>query len=459
MRYSVEHQRNIAFFFLRDEFNGYDIGKYFDSSIPVIIYGFDFLTRIFYNRIKKKSNVLFFLDRAHDGESYEGTKIYSLDNDAIKPICEKHTNVSVINFIVSDEKRIRKDVCNRIRNAIYKSIYDIVAGCRLCFDESFIKDQNQKTLLILRNLTRGKTGGLKRIILAGTSYTLLLAMLYFEDHESSLFIIERYIDERIADAMKKKGMMVLYEKTAVDYYDLCYMIAGCARESDIPVWGHDHMNLSRAFLENGINVLEDGLGNYDFRHTEQYISILDNGTRYYPLGFDCHVKKIVLTGQFDVPKELVNKAEIVSLDSLWNGKVKHIQEDIYEIMCFPYREITNEIKKGDTVLFLTESNVSTGDKLLEAYEQIELYKEILSNYKGKRVLIKPHPADVINYELIFPECYILPSRFPIQLIGFVGSDIDLVVMMRECSCKNYFVGRCRVDVYDKNVLVEHVGIN
>lgn len=48
--------------------------------------------------------------------------------------------------------------------------------------------------------------------------------------------------------MTENDIPCLYEEDAGEFYDICYIIAEYAREKGIPVYGHDHMLLSRSFF-------------------------------------------------------------------------------------------------------------------------------------------------------------------------------------------------------------------
>ena len=102
MRYSVEHQRNIAYDLLYFRRKEIDISEYFEKNEPVIIYGFDFIGKEIYHAIKKQVNVLFILDREHDNECYDNTAIYSLDNECINYITDKYGKIKLIISILSD---------------------------------------------------------------------------------------------------------------------------------------------------------------------------------------------------------------------------------------------------------------------------------------------------------------------------------------------------------------------
>ena len=193
MRYSVEHQRNIAYDLLYFRRKEIDISEYFEKNEPVIIYGFDFIGKEIYHAIKKQVNVLFILDREHDNECYDNTAIYSLDNECINYITDKYGKIKLIISILSDEKNILRDTKNRINNIEYTSIYTVLAECRIKKDNEFRELKNKRTLSLLENILQNRKTELKYIVLVGTAYTELLSLLYLGDVKNTLFIMERYI--------------------------------------------------------------------------------------------------------------------------------------------------------------------------------------------------------------------------------------------------------------------------
>lgn len=454
MRYSVEHQRNIAYGMLELNRQGIEPASYFRDGEPMIIYGYDLLGKELYHVVKHRVKVLCFVDRSHDRETYEGIPVYSLDNDEILLLTEKYDEIKFINAILSDTDKIVRDMYAKIKNVKYVSLYQILAWHKVKNNQDFIGEQNAETLELLNRILADEDAKISNIILAGTSYTELLAMLYLKDWGTSLFILAKEVPEVIVQRMKAMGLYCLYEKNPFDYHAICYVISDYAKRRDIPVWGHDHLLLSRAFLSNGINVLEDGLGNYNYQYTRQYIIIMDSGRLYASLGYDELVKKVVLTGQFDVPQELMHKAEIVTPCLLWNEKTEQEKTQLSDIMGFDYESIQREAMNGRSIVFLTEPNVSAGDMLMTAEEQIELYRRILSDYDQTKVMIKPHPADYIDYESVFQDCFIINKSFPIQLVDWLGIDVSQFILMKDSSCVNLFKGKYKVDIYDKDKRIE-----
>jgi len=452
LRYNVEHQRNIAYDLLELDRKDIRLANALCPGEPVAIYGFDFIGKEVYERIKLDVDVICFFDRAYDGAIYDGVPVYSLENEEVLKLGDSLKTLKVIIIIMSDFDKIVTDVLNRIKIAEPISVYKILAFCKVKFDKEFIENENSTTLELLYDIIRDKPVKIDNIILVGTAYTQLLGILYLKNWKNSLFIMERYISENIANRIKDNQLCCLYEKEAVQCYSLCYIIAEYVKKHSISIWGHDHMQLSRPFLNSAINILEDGLGNYDFIYTKQYNIILDNGEFYIPLGYDAKIKKVILTGQFDLPKEIKEKIICVNPTNLWKQKNKDEKKMITQIFGFPYETIVSE-EREKTILFLTEPNIDLSSEIQSKDEQIRIYKEIISKYPGSKVIIKPHPADIINYAKELPECVTIEKSFPIQMIAWFGIKFFKVIIMHGSSCLNIFQNIYNVDVYDGTLLL------
>lgn len=90
-----------------------------------------------------------------------------------------------------------------------------------------------------------------------------------------------------------------------------------------------------------------------------------------------------------------------------------IQENIRRLFRLPS-------KKGDCaqVLLLTQQFANLGQLTLD--EQKGIYQHVFDYYlRGKQVLIKPHPDDILYYPRLFPHCEVLKEPFPSELLPFV----------------------------------------
>ena len=69
---------------------------------------------------------------------------------------------------------------------------------------------------------------------------------------------------------------------------------------------------------------------------------------------------------------------------------------------------------GDCILFLTQPHPQDE----EARKQI--CHDIIRDYcQGCHVVIKPHPRDLLDYELLRPDCTVIKGKFPVEVLNFL----------------------------------------
>ena len=78
--------------------------------------------------------------------------------------------------------------------------------------------------------------------------------------------------------------------------------------------------------------------------------------------------------------------------------------------------------KRPQVMILTEP-------LCEMDVRKKLFGDIIDEYKeGNRVIIKPHPRDVLDYEKEFPDTIVIRDKFPMEVLGDIeGFKVDKVI--------------------------------
>ncbi len=454
MRYSTEHQRNIAFDLLQFRRSEWSVRECFAQGEPLIIYGLDFLGRELYFELKEWVNVLCFIDRSHDMEQFDRLPVYGMDNAALPPLLGSYREVKVLVVVLSDWNNIAGGIRQRFKNAAPVSVYALTAACKL-HHVDFVRRIQPPALELVKKMTANEPAEIGKIVLVGTSYTQLLSFLALPDWQDALYIAEHFFPAAVAEKMTAYGIPCLYEQSAGEFYDICYLIAAYARAHDIPVYGHDHMFLARAFLENSVTVIEDGDANYAFRHAVTYQTMLDDRRVYYPFGFDRLVHKVILTGLMSVPPELTKKAVCIEPSALWSGKSEPEKRMIADLYSFPYDEILTLVEEGRDFLFLTEAySFMNGDDVISDQKQVEMYRELLSQYDSGRILIKPHPSDHVDYGRMMPEYKILPKQFPIQMLTWTGIALKKIIVMWGTTCMHIFSDGYEVDVH-KDILYRY----
>ena len=79
-------------------------------------------------------------------------------------------------------------------------------------------------------------------------------------------------------------------------------------------------------------------------------------------------------------------------------------------------------EKKNNIMILTEP-------LCELDVRKRLFGDIIDMYSSKgRIIIKPHPRDVLDYEKEFPSVYVIKDRFPMEVLGDIeGFKVDKLV--------------------------------
>lgn len=64
---------------------------------------------------------------------------------------------------------------------------------------------------------------------------------------------------------------------------------------------------------------------------------------------------------------------------------------------------------------------------LSSEEVVAVYRSSIETYRGTGIVIKPHPRDKFDYESVFPDCKVLKTRIPMQLLCAFGVRFERVI--------------------------------
>ncbi|MGL5259551.1 MAG: glycosyltransferase family 52 [Lachnospiraceae bacterium] len=101
--------------------------------------------------------------------------------------------------------------------------------------------------------------------------------------------------------------------------------------------------------------------------------------------------------------------------------IANVKKEEYEVLVSIFIENLNAIKESihgyakaqGKILVLTEP-------LCDLKTREQLFRDIVKEYgSGKIVVMKPHPRDVLNYKLLFPECLVLEGGFPMEILNYI----------------------------------------
>lgn len=296
-----------------------------------------------------------------------------------------------------------------------------------------------------------------KIFVTDTIYNLLLYLILFPDWRNTCFFIGPSISNEIINKLLSHDVAGFYSVHFLDnmdlFGDLIRNFASYAKDKDIPTYGLDHYReLSRYFIRNGnFIVLEDGVANYRNTIFKNKV-ILENGREYMPLGYDDSVKCVYLTGRMRIPEKLQKKAVIFDMKKLWKQKSseeKKIIQDIFSVRNSSFFKLLNQ-NKNQILLTQPLYEKILEDPNISREQLVYFYKKILKNYDTSRIIIKVHPRDNLNYEVIFPEFSICRDKFPFEFIYLLDMEDKINKLISINSTVSYgLFEESKIDLYEK----------
>lgn len=143
----------------------------------------------------------------------------------------------------------------------------------------------------------------------------------------------------------------------------------------------------------------------------------------FQFGTSRQCKKIFVTKE---QKSLIFNTiphEVQSLKEMWNASSESKREII--CTCFGLEKQDVDAFSDVQVLILTQCFVT--DTALTEKENYELFKKIIDDYKGSKVMIKVHPREKFDFRSAFPECVVFDKPVPMELISLMGANISTAV--------------------------------
>lgn len=295
-----------------------------------------------------------------------------------------------------------------------------------------------------------------RIIVVASVYTMYLCTLYFRDWDKSIFVCAGGIPSSIVQNIRKLGILCYGKGDGFFINDDNAMrcLVRYAKRNHIPIYGNDDPPEAGYFIDMDFTVVEDGTANYQpegvmkQKHVKR---IAPNGEQYVPFGFSHFVKHVLLTGKQAIPDILKKKAERINTQKLWDQKNQREQDKILALYSFPRKEIEQQLRKGRDCLLIGIPHSAIG--LCKEEQEIAMYRDMMEPYGQKRFLIKPHHQNKIDFEKYFPDCYVLPKHFPIDLAKLLGLKFHRVVGADSSALYRLFPPKIvedRKDLMEKN---------
>ncbi len=296
------------------------------------------------------------------------------------------------------------------------------------------------------------------VALIWTQYTLMLYMLAADDwKKTKLFLYQSRIGKELIQRINEVGGCFWggYRLTAfacntsknifvriskrilyviIENFISCWIYWIGAK--NIKCYGYESIFCNTKFLDAGcsFSVLEDGVSTY-MEHAEAERFWKKNqmptvSPKYLPGGWSDAVENIFITGRKKIPLGLEEKIQMIDLVDLWSRCSEEKKKEILYIFQFDLDRWVNLIENGRDIVLLT-TNPNVDGMTLEKWQL--LYKEIMSHYDSKKVIIKPHPIDPIEYERLFPGCPVIRNVFPFEICRFIQLPIKKVVGVKSTA--------------------------
>lgn len=226
-----------------------------------------------------------------------------------------------------------------------------------------------------------------------------------DDVSDTIFLIGDNIS--YTEVLNSLENVIVFDKKQVGFLgisDALFFLLGIKRKRFDELWGllstidsiygHDHLVVSRLFKDHKITLVEDGLSNY-FEPKKQGVckEFLKKVIfkRAHSKGYNSKHDEIYLTGLLPLPKSFKAKVNWIdkqlflkSLTTLGNGVFSpDLQsQKLYSLI------ITQPLSEEGAITEL---------------EKVNLYKGVISKYRLKNVIIKPHPRETTMYQEYFDE--------------------------------------------------------
>lgn len=149
------------------------------------------------------------------------------------------------------------------------------------------------------------------------------------------------------------------------------------------------------------------------------------GIQIRKYGYSQYVKTIEVNNKIGV--KVVSEKKLIE-ENRKNMFSKLKESDKSKILDIFIKEKIIFYNDKKTLLLLTQPLFVDG-KLKSELSQIEMYKEMISEYSAYQLVIKPHPRDKIDYKKYFENCLaIIDSTVPAEVLSFIDAiDFDLAI--------------------------------
>ncbi len=116
-----------------------------------------------------------------------------------------------------------------------------------------------------------------------------------------------------------------------------------------------------------------------------------------------------------------DRIEYLDLDSLWAQRTP--SEQIEFAGYYRIDEQALSRLKQARVLLVTQP--MSEDNIMSEADKIAIYKSIIEKYQDK-IIIKPHPREITDYQKFFPNIEVFPKTAPVELLKLLVPEINRI---------------------------------
>lgn len=273
-----------------------------------------------------------------------------------------------------------------------------------------------------------KNREITHVCMVETVYTLFLYMLLVgeEDFEHTFFFCSLSLPVEIREKLPQSHCFKLPQKRYKRWlFRIFLYYTSPLRWRFIKrsvIYGSDNYLFSSGIVRNNsLIIVEDGTSNYSLTSVNSKMYVLRKWLMGIIAAHGCggrapNVIKIFLTGLLPIPAEIGSKVELFSIRGRWENLSVSYQKKILNLFSLSFN-IIQDLRRYSEILF---TQPMYEDGLLRKEEEIALYKQLLSDCDKRKLVIKVHPRDCLDYQKLFPEAYILNTKVPMELLSICG---------------------------------------
>lgn len=178
------------------------------------------------------------------------------------------------------------------------------------------------------------------------------------------------------------------------------------------------------FAEKKFRVYEDGFGTYRWNPTwkDKLRSMLLRVPERK--GADRRIEAIFVQHPDRISRRLAHKTHPFSLEALSASLTPDQVSNMFKVFLDDATQLDALSEHRPRSIILTQDLRRTR-LIREEADQVKFYRAVWQDLidPSHQVVIKPHPADKIDYSAHFPQAIVLPRAFPIELLNFLGTSL------------------------------------